>query len=209
MPRDDSKPHKAQDCTRNQQYPGCAAPEGRAPPGSAAAACAAICRSLDLAAQIPECSSRSPREPDEAAAAGSAASTRTARKGRRQALCPAKVRARVPTLEHGGNSHGSNALSGNFQGALLPLCPPPDLGVSCEPLSFRIPKNLGLCGILSAVPRPEAGTRSKGDVVIPSSSLLPTSAPLPSCGPSAQPPAASVGRYPLSHASRPFRSLPV
>lgn len=52
MPRDDSKPHKAQDCTRNQQYPGCAAPEGRAPPGSAAAACAAICRSLDLAVQI-------------------------------------------------------------------------------------------------------------------------------------------------------------
>lgn len=46
---------------------------------------------------------------------------------------------------------------------------------------FSFPRIQG-CAASSVVPRPEAGTGSKGDV-IPSSSLLPTSAPLPSCGP--------------------------
>ena len=69
---------------------------------AAAAARAAIWRSLDLAAKIPGCSGCSARQPDAAEAASSAAPTsrpRTPRKGRLRALSPTRVRARAPILE--------------------------------------------------------------------------------------------------------------
>lgn len=71
----------------------------RPPPGFAAVACPAICRSLNLAAKIPGCSGCRAQEPDAAEAAGSPGPTAAlATCGTGKALSsPARFRARVPT----------------------------------------------------------------------------------------------------------------
>ena len=72
----------------------------RPPPGFAAVACPAICRSLNLAAKIPGCSGCRAQEPDAAEAAGSPGPTRCPRNprtGKALSLSPARFRARVPT----------------------------------------------------------------------------------------------------------------